>query len=93
MDLGFFRRAQQRFAVGSPAHLDYGVLVATLEALQSASPTARAALGGGVSPHSAFARHQALAELVLGGPAWRGAIATRGGSFNPAFAGFRGKGA
>ncbi len=93
MDLSFFRRAQMRFATGAPARLDYGVLVATLEALQSASPTARAALGGGVSPPSAFARHQALAELVLGGPAWRAAVATRAGSFNPAFASFRGKGA
>ena len=86
MDLGFFRRSQQRFAVGTPARLDYGVLVATLEALQSASEAARAELGGGVSAVSGFARHEALAELVLGGPAWRAAIATRGGSFNPAVA-------
>jgi hypothetical protein len=41
MDLSFFRRAERVFARRSAAPLDYRVLVATLEALQSASPAAR----------------------------------------------------
>ena len=83
MDLSFFRRAQTRFASRSAARLDYGVLVATLEAMQSASATARAVRNAGQSGSPAPGQH-ALAELVLGGPAWREAIAAQRGSFNPA---------
>ena len=83
MDLSFFRRAQERFAGGTAARLDYGVLVATLEALQSASPAARAVRGLG-SGGIAQARPDPLVELLLGGPDWREAVVAQGGCFNPA---------
>ncbi len=68
MDLSFFRRAQTRFASRSAARLDYGVLVATLEAMQSASAAARALRGLGAEGKAA-PRHDGLVELLLGGPA------------------------
>jgi hypothetical protein len=83
MDLSFFRRAHGRFASRSAARLDYGVLVATLEAMQSSSAAARSLRGLGPEGKSA-PRHDALVELVLGGPGWREAIASQRGSFNPA---------
>jgi hypothetical protein len=90
MDLSFFRRAQMRFAGGSPARLDYGVLVATLEAVQSTSAAARAVRGfsgeGNTAP-----RQDALVELLLGGPGWRDALIAQGGCFNRGRAGI-GKG-
>ncbi|MDP8912168.1 MAG: hypothetical protein M3N39_01165 [Pseudomonadota bacterium] len=82
MDLSFFRRAQTRFASRSAARLDYGVLVATLEAMQSASAAARALRGLGVEGKAA-PRHDSLVELLLGGPGWREAIGSQRGSFNP----------
>jgi hypothetical protein len=83
MDLSFFRRAQMRFATGAPARLDYGVLVATLEAMQSASAAARAVRGLG-GEGAAAPRQDALVELLCGGPAWREALIAQGGCFNPA---------
>jgi hypothetical protein len=91
MDLSFFRSAQMRFASRSAARLDYGVLVATLDAAQSASAAARAvrALGGRGS--EAF-RHDPLVELLLSGPGWRDAVAAQGGCFNRAQARSAGSG-
>jgi len=89
MDLGFFRRAQMRFASRSAARLDYGVLVATLEAMQSSSPAARALRAAG-SQSPAAPRHDSLVELLLGGPGWRDALAAQRGSFNPECARRRG---
>jgi nitroreductase len=83
MDLSFFRRAQMRFASGGPARLDYGVLVATLEAMQSASAAARAVRGLG-GEGIAAPRQDALVELLLGGPGWRDALVAQGGCFNAA---------
>jgi hypothetical protein len=85
MDLAFFRRAQMRFASHSAARLDYGVLVATLEAMQSSSAAARAARGLGAEGEAA-PFHDGLVELVLGGSGWRDALATQRGSFNPEWA-------
>ena len=85
MDLSFFRRAQTRFASRSAARLDYGVLVATLEAMQSASAAARALRGLGAEGKAA-PRHDSLVELLLGSPGWRDAIGSQRGSFNPAHA-------
>ena len=82
MDLSFFRRAQMRFASRSAARLDYRVLIATLEALQSASATARAVRGLPVT-RAAAPGSAALVELLLAGPEWREAIAEQGGCFNP----------
>jgi hypothetical protein len=81
MDLSFFRRAERVFARRSAAPLDYRVLVATLEALQSASPAAR----GIRSAHERAdlaPSHDPIAELLLGGPAWRDAVGAQGGCFN-----------
>ncbi len=83
MDLSFFRRAQMRFATGAPARLDYGVLVATLEAMQSASAAARAVRGFGCQG-AAAPRQDALVELLLGGSGWREALIAQGGCFNAA---------
>jgi hypothetical protein len=82
MDLSFFRRAQMRFASRSPARLDYPVLVATLEAVQSASVAARGLrlLGSTGAPAP---RQDPLVELILGGPGWREAALAQRGCFNP----------
>ena len=81
MDLSFFRRAQSRFASRAPARLDYGVLVATLEAAQSSSIAARTVRGLGMGGIAA-PRQDTLVELLLGGPDWREALAAQGGCFN-----------
>jgi hypothetical protein len=81
MDLSFLRSAGMRFAGRSAARLDYGVLVATLEAVQSASAAARAVRGDGGEGQRAF-RHDPLVELLLGGPGWREAAAAQEGCFN-----------
>ena len=83
MDLSFFRRSQSSFASRAPARLDYGVLVATLEAAQSASAAARTVRGLGVEGIAA-PRQDALVELLLGGPEWREALSAQGGCFNRA---------
>ncbi len=83
MDLSFFRRAQSGFASRSAARLDYGVLVATLEAMQSASAAARAVRGFG-GQGAAAPRQDALVELLLGGGGWREALNAQGGCFNAA---------
>jgi hypothetical protein len=90
MDLGFFRRRQASFANRSTAGLDYGVLVASLDAMQAASATARmlrsrpceAGAAPGTNP---------LVEILLGGANWREAIAAQCGCFNPAQAQRSGK--
>ena len=82
MDLAFFRRAQQGFADRTAARLDYRVLVATLEAIQSSSATARAARAAG-SPSEPEPAHDPVVEVLLGGSAWQEAVAAQGGCFNP----------
>jgi hypothetical protein len=83
MDLEPLRHAATGFEGSMPASLDYGVLVATLEALQAGTPTARTE-GARVAPEPATAPAQPLVEIILGTPAWRDAVAAQGGSFNPA---------
>lgn len=83
MDLSFFRRGQTRFASRSAAHLDYGVLVATLDAIQATSATARALRGVRSGPGIATAPNP-LIDILLGGSGWREAIEAQGGCFNPA---------
>lgn len=90
MDLSFFRRAASRAGDPSPVALDYGVLLATLHALQSATPAARAqAEDGGTRDGSRNGDRADLIELLLTGENWRAASARRRGSFNPAVAGTR----
>jgi len=85
MDLAFFRRAQKKFDSRAAAQLDYRVLVAMLEAMQSATASARAARQLRAEGRSAPCR-SSLVELVLGGPSWREAIAAQRGSFSPDWA-------
>jgi hypothetical protein len=77
MDLSFFRRAEQRFASRDPARLDFGMLVATLRSQRDAMPAAPVAVA---APAERFA--DPIAEILLGGPAWREAVAAQGGCFN-----------
>jgi hypothetical protein len=81
MDLSFFRRAEQRFASRAPAHLDFGMLVATLRTQRESTPAAAAR-----SPAPAPACPDPIAEILLAGPGWREAVAAQRGCFNPAFA-------
>jgi hypothetical protein len=90
MDLGFFQRRNAGFAGRSAARLDYGVLVAMLDAMQAASPSARALRSSACQP-DASARENPLVEILLGGPQWREAVAARCGCFNPAQAQRSGK--
>jgi hypothetical protein len=83
MDLSFFRRAWHDTSDRSPAALEYGVLVATLQAIQAASPTARAEArcrGSAIEPLQQDQRP--LTALLLGQPEWPAAIALQNGSFN-----------
>ena len=81
MDLGFFR-SRDRFVGRHAARLDYGVLVASLEAMQSASPAARAEVSAAALGSEPGPSQDPLVELVLGGAGWREAIAAQGGCFN-----------
>jgi hypothetical protein len=85
MDLSFFQRRQASFASRSAARLDYGVLVASLDAMQAASPSARALRSFGCEAGAAPGANP-LVEIILGGPRWREAIPAQSGSFNPAYA-------
>ncbi len=82
MDLGFLRRAEQRFASRIPAHPDWGMLSAMLRAQACASRTAQAAVRA-AEPREVS---DPLAEILSAGPCWRSAVAAQGGSFNPAYA-------
>ena len=83
MDLESLRHAATGFEGSTPASLDYGVLVATLEAIQASTPTARTEVVR-TAPEPVTAPAQPLVEIILGTPAWRDAVAVQGGSFNPA---------
>ena len=80
MDLGFFRRAEQRFASRTAACLEFGMLAAMLQTRQRASAAARA--------HAHFAAlpqvRDPIAEILLAGPGWRRAVRAQGGCFSPA---------
>jgi hypothetical protein len=82
MDMTFLSRARRMLTERSPARLDYGVLVATLEAMQSSSATARAQVrsihGGGSDP----AAREPLVEIILAAPAWPDAISAQEGCFH-----------
>ncbi|HEX8064258.1 MAG TPA: hypothetical protein VF535_13715 [Allosphingosinicella sp.] len=82
MDLSFFRRAEQRFASRAPARLDFGMLVATLRAQRDSGPAAGARAVS--TPAASLA--DPIAEILLAGPAWREAVTTQRGCFNPAYA-------
>jgi hypothetical protein len=81
MDLSNFRRGMSGFSSRNAARPDYRIMVATLEALQSASQTARTLRASG-SGAQAPARHDCLVALLLGEPGWRDAVVGQGGCFN-----------
>lgn len=86
MDMGQFRRGRIRAPGSARVRIDYCVFVATLQALQLATATARAeSRCGGDAPAPAGAA-QPLAEILLGREDWQDAVLARGGCFNPAFA-------
>ena len=79
MDLDFFRRGG--FADSATAQLDYALLAATLQAVQSASAAAKAeALA--LAPEPVTGAGPPLADLLLGAPGWRAAAADQRGAFN-----------
>jgi hypothetical protein len=82
MDLGFLRRAEQRFASRAAARMDFGMLLATLKTQQASSPAAR------IQANLAEPRTVAdpLVEILLAGPGWRHAVAAQGGCFHRALA-------
>ena len=82
MDLSFLRRAEQRFASRTAVRPDFGMLSAMLRAQAAATPAARAQA---LVPEPREVADP-IAEILSAGPCWRAAVATLGGSFNPAFA-------
>ncbi len=69
--------------------LDYPVLVATLQAWQLSSETARAESRCAAPRSGREARDPAaLTRILLGGQGWQQAVLDQGGSFNRLFAGF-----
>lgn len=92
MDLSFFQRRAQGFDKPLGAQLDYGVLVATLGGMQSASAAARALRSFGPETGMAPGRYP-IVDILLGGPFWAEALAAQGGCFNRAAAMQAGKGA
>jgi hypothetical protein len=79
MDFSFLRRAEQRFASRQAAQPDFGMLLVALRTQASASTAAQALVQWGAGRPFAHP----LAEIVLGGPAWRQAVAIQGGCFSP----------
>jgi hypothetical protein len=89
MDLGFFLN-RERFVRRSAARVEYRVLVATLEAMQTATAAARAEVVANREGSDPGVGQDPLVELVLGGSAWRDAIVAQGGCFHAAHARNRG---
>lgn len=86
MDMSLFKRGDIRGVGRRPARIDYPVFVATLQAFQLATATARAeARCGGVTEPSPT-HGEPLAEIMLGSQHWQEAVLAQGGSFNPLFA-------
>lgn len=86
MDMSLPRRNDIQIGRQS-ARLDYCVLVATLQALQLATATARAESRCGAGEGDVSSAHcEPLSEIVLGSQHWQEAVVAQGGSFNPLFA-------
>jgi hypothetical protein len=82
MDMSFLNRARRMLAHRTPAGLDYSVLVATLEAMQSSSATARAQIRSAHMGGSASGSSDPLVEILLASPDWPDAIAAQEGCFH-----------
>lgn len=68
--------------------VDYCVLVATVQAMQVATPTARAGARSGGDANAAAPADppSPLTDILLGRQGWQEAVIAQGGSFNRAFA-------
>jgi hypothetical protein len=87
MDMSLIRRSERRVLGRGAEDLDYRVLVATLQAWQLSTATARAeARCGAVHFEAQTAERAPLAEILLGSRDWQQAVLEQGGSFNPLFA-------
>ena len=87
MDMTGIHFPRGRFEAGRSAEKDFGVLVATLQALQLATATARAQVRWGSNQSEVDSTEGApLAEILLGTTRWQQAVVAQQGSFNPAFA-------
>lgn len=76
-----------RTAERDSAGLDYRVLVATLQAMQLATATARAGTRFEADESGHDAQNRApLTLILLGAQNWQDAVLVQGGSFNPAIA-------
>jgi hypothetical protein len=82
MDMSFLRRARRILNQRTPAELDYGVLVATLEAMQSCSAAARAQVRAIHGREDDRTAREPLVEILLAAPDWPDAIAVQQGSFH-----------
>jgi hypothetical protein len=70
-----------------PSALDYRVLVATVQAWQLSTATARAqGRCGGAQFACEPGERSALTRILSGGRDWQQAVLAQGGSFNPLFA-------
>lgn len=91
MDMGFFRRGRGQAVSRSSAPFDFGMLTASLRAVQAATLTARMqAQAPGATEEKPELGQMALVELLTAGPAWQTAVREQGGSFNARFARERG---
>ena len=87
MDMSHLGRASARIAGRGPSAIDYRVLVATVQAWQLSTATARAqGRFGGAQAECESAQPSALTRILLGGRDWQQAVLAQGGSFNPLLA-------
>lgn len=87
MDMTHLRGGSARVIARLSSRLDYAVLVATVQAGQLSTATARAA-GDFCGPrHDAEPKQAApLTQILLGAKNWQQAVLAQQGSFNPLFA-------
>ncbi|HEY0626488.1 MAG TPA: hypothetical protein VGD10_07115 [Allosphingosinicella sp.] len=83
--MSLFRRGEIQAAARATASIDYPIFVATLQALQLSTATARAG-SRCAALAEASAPSEPLAEILLGSQCWQDAVVAQGGCFNPAFA-------
>lgn len=87
MDMSLLSRGDIRTLGRPSAHVDYCVFVATVQAMQLATATARAETRcGGQGGEDVPRQQMPLTEILLGSQDWQDAVLSQGGSFNPAFA-------
>lgn len=87
MDKTHLRRGNARVLARPSSRLDYGVLVATVQAWQLSTATARAGgRCGGLDQESEPRQSAPLTQILLGAKDWQQAVLAQRGSFNPLFA-------